>query len=420
MPAAVAPPTPPRRTGGARRARGQGAPQAHGHTHGHPRTPGGPADRAGSAAHRRLLLLLLPFALATVAGLVLLWPSGAAHALPAQLQGSNGTPVGYVNARVTALADCPAAGAGGCQQVTARLSGGSTVSLQQTLGPGQLTLRLGDPVRLAETADPGTGALQYYVDDYTRGPPLLLLGALFALVIVGIARWRGLAALVGLGVAMAALVVFVLPALLDGKSPLAVAVVGSAAILFVVLYLAHGFSARTSSALLGTLAALAATAALGTAALPLARITGLSSEETGALQTYVGQVPLRGLLLAGLVIGAIGVLNDITVTQASVVWELAEADPAAGPGTLYRRGMRVGRDHIASTVYTLVLAYAGAALPTLLLFTVARRSIGQVLTGDLVGTEVVRSIVGGIGLSLAVPASTIVAALAVRATGRRQ
>lgn len=180
--------------------------------------------------------------------------------------------------------------------------------------------------------------------------------------------------------AAAVLAVFVLPALLGGESALPVAVVGSAAILFAVIYLAHGVSLRTSAALLGTLVSLGLSAGLAQLAVTITHITGLSEETNTVVATYAGQVSIVGLLLAGFVIGSLGVLNDVTVTQASTAFELAALDPSASRRRVYTGAMRVGRDHIASSVYTLVLAYAGSALPLLLLFSIAERSLRDVVT----------------------------------------
>jgi uncharacterized membrane protein len=184
------------------------------------------------------------------------------------------------------------------------------------------------------------------------------------------------------------------------------------------VYVAHGVSARTTTALLGTLGSLALTALLAAVFVSATHLTGLASEETTSLQSAVGDVSLSGLVLAGIVIGSLGVLNDVTVTQASAVWEVHAANPSQSRRRLYSSGMRVGRDHIASTVYTLVLAYAGASLPLLILFSVAGQNLTNVLTGDLVGVEIVRTLVGSIGLVAAVPLTTALAAIVVATSGR--
>ncbi|MFN3542961.1 MAG: YibE/F family protein, partial [Rhodococcus sp. (in: high G+C Gram-positive bacteria)] len=233
-------------------------------------------------------------------------------------------------------------------------------------------------------------------------------------VICVVARWRGFRALVGLLIAFAVLVVFMLPALLDGAPAIPVALVAGAVILYAVLYLAHGVNLRTSSALLGTLTSMAVAAVLSYVAIRMTHLTGLSEEQNTAVQTYIGNVSVTGLLLAGFIIGSLGVLNDVTITQASAAFELASVDETASRREIFTATMRVGRDHIASTVYTLVLAYAGGALPLLLLFSVADRSIQDVLTGDSVAIEIVRSAVGGVALALSVPLTTAIAVLLAR------
>ena len=207
------------------------------------------------------------------------------------------------------------------------------------------------------------------------------------------------------------LVYFLLPALLDGRSPVAMALVAGAAILLVVLYVAHGFSMRTTTALLGTLMALTFTAGFAAIATSAARLTGRSNEIYADLEGAGVKISISGLILCGLIIGALGVINDITVTQASSVWELSAAEPHASWRTLFTSGMRIGRDHISSVIYTLVFAYTGAALPVLLLFSISGRSLHDLVTGDEIAGEIVRDLVGGVGLMLAVPFTTLIAAI---------
>jgi uncharacterized membrane protein len=360
----------------------------------------------GSGGVRALIVAVLLLALLTIAGLVLWWPGR----VPPRDRAALGPAPRLTNATVVEVRDCGA----GCQQVTVRLEHGGQVALSETsYGPG-LTLHDGQAIVVASDAsDPNS----YSFADFQRGPPLGLLAALFALVVIVVARWRGLAALGGVVVTWLMLVKFVLPALLTGESPVMVAVIGSSAVMLVVLYLVHGISVRTTTALVGTLVSLGLTAGLASVFTGLTRVSGAASDEATYLQTVIGQVDLRGVVLAGVVIGSLGVLNDVTVTQASAVWELADASPAYSVGQLYRAGMRVGRDHIASAVYTLVLAYAGASLPLLLLFTVADQPVGRILTGDAVAEEILRTLIGAIGLVAAVPITTVLAAtLAARAS----
>ena len=254
----------------------------------------------------------------------------------------------------------------------------------------------------------------YAFTDYQRNTPLVVLAVAFAVVVIAVARLRGLAALVGLGVAFVVMIKFMLPALLSGEDPLAVALVSSAAIMMVLLYLAHGVSIRTTTALLGTLFGLGLSALLGTWAVGATHLTGVGSEDDLTLTAVAGQVRLSGLLLAGIVIASLGILNDVTVTQASAVWELRDLDPTVPPRRLFAGAMRIGRDHIASSVYTLVFAYAGAALPVLLLINLADRPLNTILTGEAISQEIVRTLVGSIGLVLSVPLTTAVGVGLVR------
>jgi uncharacterized membrane protein len=235
-------------------------------------------------------------------------------------------------------------------------------------------------------------------------------------VVLAAGRLSGLKALGGLVVSFAVLVLFILPAILDGSSPLLVAVVGAAVIMFAVLYLTHGINVWTSVAVIGTLGALLLTGFLGLLFTNAANFTGLAGEDASAISTYYPDVDVRGLLLAGIIIGSLGVLDDVTVTQAVTVAELHRADPGMARTTLFASATRVGRAHIASTVNTLVLAYAGASLPLLLLFTAGGRSTMDVLTSEVVATEVVRTAVGSIGILAAVPLTTSLAVALV--TGR--
>ena len=390
-----------------------------GHDHG-PAVAAGPVP---ARVRRRLAFAVVPLLVATVVGLVALWPRGDLPSRPANL----GALVELETATVAAVEVVPCSqgpqSVGRCQRADIRITSGpdeGTIhELDISVGPGNPTLERGDKIVVGRSPDPTLGAL-YYFSDYQRRAPLLLLAALFTVVVIAIGRVRGLTALVGLAVTFAVLIKFILPALLQGKSPLLVAIVGSAAVMFVILYLAHGITAQTTTALLGTLASLVLIALLAGLFVEAARMVNLGSEEATFLQVSASQVDLRGLLLGGILIGSLGVLNDVTVTQASAVWALRAADPTASVGHLYRSAMRIGRDHIASTVDTLVLAYAGASLPLLLLFTLASRPVGDVLTGELMAEEILRTLIGSVGLVASVPLTTGLAALvaSTAATGR--
>jgi uncharacterized membrane protein len=371
---------------------------------------------------------LIAIGVAVLAGAVWLWPSQQKVDIPLPFQNAAGgavtTEAGHVLSNsaatcggpsvgaVLTAAPVPAEGDTHCvHSLIAIDSGpnqGANTLLEFSGGPGQPQLAVGDHIRITRQVDP-TGMTTYSFYDYERTWPLIAWAAVFAVVVVAVAGWRGLRALIGIVVAFAVLVVFMLPALRDGAGAIPVALVASAIILYAVIYLAHGVSLRTSAALLGTLTSLLLAAGLSWGAIELAHLTGLSEEENNAVATYLGNVSITGLLLAGFIIGSLGVLNDVTVTQASTAFELAEHSNSRR--AIFLGAMRVGRDHIASTVYTLVLAYAGSALPLLLLFSVANRSLGDVLTSESVAIEIARSAVGGIALALSVPLTTAIAAV---------
>jgi uncharacterized membrane protein len=383
---------------------------SHPHGHDHDAPPASPEMQ------RRLAVAVAPFALLTVIGLFLLWPSsdplGDEAAPPSDQQFA---------AEVTEVeeTDCTEVGqAPGleCFNISARLTEGpdegDTVEFPFGGSSNAATFEPGDDIVMARAEEAPVGS-QYYFVDFKRTTPLVLLAVLFAAVVVVLSRWRGLAALAGLAVSIIVLLQFVLPAILDGKNPLAVAIVGSSAIMFVALYLAHGVNARTSTAVLGTLGSLALTGLLAVIFVEVASFTGLSSEEATFLQVQAEAINLKGLLLGGIIIGALGVLDDVTVTQASAVWELHQANPEMGARRLYSSALRIGRDHIASTVNTLVLAYVGASLPLLVLFTVSSRPLGSIITSEVVAEEIVRTLVGSIGLVASVPITTALAAVVV-------
>jgi uncharacterized membrane protein len=232
-------------------------------------------------------------------------------------------------------------------------------------------------------------------------------------VVVAVARWRGLMALIGLGFAAGVVGLFVVPALLVGESAVPVAVVGAVAIMFVVLYTTHGFSVRTSAALAGTLGGIAMTATLGAWAVGASHLTGVTDEAGGVLTSFAGDLDFQALLVAAVVIAGLGVLNDVTITQASAVWELRGAAPAMTRRALFASAMRIGRDHIASTIYTIVFAYAGTALLLLLVVSLYDRSLLDLAGTEEIATEIVRSLTSSIGLVLAVPLTTVIAAVTV-------
>ena len=401
-----------------------------GHSHSH--DTDGLGDVPVSPLARTLLIAFLGAALvATVLGLFQLWPDQRPKAdNPSNAFAAPGTT--YPSATVQQVQPlCPRNGEGQsgnqaptCGQVRVRLDSGAKQgeSVLVPVSP-QVTesgLRRGDTMELLQTptkqGQPATFAF-FGVD---RDLPIALLAGIFVLVVAAVARLRGLLALVGLGFSGLVLVKFMLPALLDEKSGLGVAVVGSAAIMFVVLYLAHGLSVRTSAALAGTLLGVGVTAVIGLLTIDVTRLSGASDETASTLGAYVSDLDFQGLLTCAVIVAGLGVLNDVTITQASAVWELRGAAPSLSRSELFSRAMRIGRDHIASTIYTIVFAYSGAALSVLLLLVFYQRPILSLVSTEDISEEIVRTLASGIGLVLAVPITTAIAVLTVGGRSSRR
>ena len=345
-------------------------------------------------------------ALLTCVGLFVLWP----RSKPDIDREALGLTSGAVTSTVIKTLDgtCSFATDLDCHRVTFEItegpSEGSITTQEWDLLPSTPHFEVGDRVVLnvVPNADP---LFRYQYADRERRPLLWGLTALFALAVVGLGRLRGLAALGGLMASVMVLVVFIAPAILAGRSPVWVAAVGGSAIALLALYLAHGWRTLTHVAAIGTFAGLALTVLLSALVMRLARFSGFAVEEAFYL-TLIEGFDVRGLVLAGTVLGTLGALDDITVTQASTVFELRRANPAATPASLFSGGLRVGRDHIASTVNTLLLAYAGASMPLLLLFTLSELPLSIVANSEVVAVEIVRTLVGSIGLVAAVPLTT--------------
>lgn len=394
------------------------APLGHDHAHGHE-----PPPPASQRLRRLLTALLAPFLLATVVGVVLLWPAGG---LPESTIDS-GTPT---DGTITAVATGSCAKPGDVEvetdgkqhaeclrvdiELTEGAAAGQSIRKVQRIQESMPRFAAGDDVVLAYLGGDPANEASYQLKDFQRGLPLWLLAGLFALAVLALGRWQGLRALVALGLTFAILGLFVLPAILDGGDPLLVAIAGAGLIMFGTLYLTHGVSARTSVAVLGTLVSLVLIGVIAAVFAAFAKLTGID-ESTATLMTSLGHgIDARGLLLAGVVIGALGVLDDITVTQASAVWELHAANPSLGWRRLYGSALRIGRDHVASAVNTLVLAYAGAALPLLLFSALADAGTGSILSSQDIAQEILRTLAGSIGIVAAVPVTTALAALVVR------
>jgi uncharacterized membrane protein len=366
---------------------------------------------------RALTAVAVMLAVGTAAGIAILWPGHTETRL------AGGLLVDTQKAEVKEVTEttCPGLGNQRCQLVTAQLTSGrgtgKRIQLQLSAIQGfDPDVNPGDDIRVTKAPEPPAGQAaiagpDYSFYDFQRGTPMLVLALLFIAVVVLFGRLRGAMSLVGLGISLALVLLFVVPAILDGKSPVGVAIVGSLAVALITIPLAHGAGPKTLAAVLGTAASLLLTALLALIFTKATHLTGFSSEEATFLDIAGANLSLQGLLLAGMVIGALGVLDDVTVSQASTVLALRSANPSLHFRQLFAVAQRVGRDHVSATVNTLVLAYVGAALPILLIFSASDLAVGEALSTEQVATQVVATLVGSIGLIAAVPLTTGLAAV---------
>jgi uncharacterized membrane protein len=426
-----------------------------GHSHGHTdhSEPAPAALAARKRANWLLAAVLIPLTLLTLAAMVMMWPSGNKTDLklasPYAAAPGVTFDTGTIQRVVVESCTQGSAQGGGAQPGTGQDTSGQKPAGQGSAQQGSDCtfaytepdkggnpvkvvinpdvakshgVKVGDDIRYlnlsnAQGASAGQGAPAYIFVDFVRTLPIILLALLYAAVVIAVARWRGLRALIGLVGAYAVLVTFMLPGLVEGKPPLLLALVGSTVIMIGVLYFAHGFSARTSTALLGTMFGLGITSLLAAWATDAANLAGVGSHDAATLANISDNISISGIILCGLIISGLGVLNDVTITQSSAVWELYELAPETSARQLFSSAMRIGRDHIASTVYTIAFAYAGAALPILIIVMLYDRPLGDALTSAELSEEVIRTLVGSVGLVLAIPVTTLIAVLVVKATG---
>jgi len=275
---------------------------------------------------------------------------------------------------------------------------------------GNLFLNPGDDILVTLGKRPD-GVLTAYYTEHVRTTPLLWLLAAFVVAILLISRWKGLRSLLSMAFSLWIIVYYIIPHILTGEDPVRVSIIGSALLLGVTLYLTYGWNLKTHSAVIGMVLVLVITGTLAWVFVVFARLTGAGDENALFLiQMLNSRINLRGLLLGGMIIGALGVLDDLVTTQASAVFELNGANPGLGFRGLYNAAMRIGQDHVAATVNTLVLAYAGASLPMLLMFSLGRGDFGYLVNFSFVAEEIVRTLVGSLGLIAAVPLTTVIAA----------
>jgi uncharacterized membrane protein len=372
-------------------------------------------------------------AIFTAIGLIALWPGTPDTRL------SEGLTAPTESAEVTAVthARCPPPQPGTCGEAEIVLRSGPDDGRTSTLTVGSTAfdpeLEVGDRLRVTpvapaepmpgqpqppapgdELAPGGTAESAYFLSDFERRSPMLWLAIAFCALVIAFGRLRGALSLLGLIASLAVVLFFVVPAILDGSPPLTVAIFGALAVMLLTISLAHGIGSVGLSAMMGTAASMLLVAVLAQVFTGLANLTGLASEEVALLQIEGLDVSFHGLLLAGMVIGALGVLDDVTVSQAATVTALRRANPSLGFGELYRRALEVGRDHVAATVNTLVLAYVGAALPVLLVFSSGELGFVDAVNVELIAQEIVATLVGSTGIIASVPITTALAALLAR------
>ncbi len=257
---------------------------------------------------------------------------------------------------------------------------------------------------------------KYIITDKYRLNMLIWMAAGFFILVFAVSGKKSFGALLGLAVSLLVVIKFIVPQILAGKDPLFISIAGALVILFATIYLAHGLSRQTTIALISTFITLVITGIISILAVKLAHLSGMGSEEAYSLQLGVtSNINLQGLLLGGIIIGALGVLDDITTTQSAAVFEIAKHDPKQNFNELLRSGLNIGKEHISSLVNTLVLAYAGASLPIFILFIVNPRGVPMeiILNSEIIAEEIVRTLAGSAGLVLAVPIATALSAWSI-------
>lgn len=419
------------------------------HSHAHLHTVEIPEDggpRTATGLRRFVLVALAVLGALTIVGLIALWPdSGRVHDASANAHfATKGTT--FPNATIEAIKDgCPGSSAApaptgpgssrACQLATVKVSSGDSTGKVVTLPvlwpTSRAGLAVGDQLKLMESpsgvvdqADAQNGKVaagagsSFTVYGVVRSQPLLWWAIAFIVVVLLVGALRGLMSLVALVLAGATIAVFTLPSLISGSPGLAVGLCSAAAIMFVVIYLAHGISIRSSVALLGTLCGVAMTAGFAQLMVVTTNLSGVPDQTTSNISVVTSAIDFRGLLTCALIIAGLGALNDITITQTSAVWELRTAAPAMRRAELFVAALRIGRDHIASTIYTIVFAYTGTALAVLVTLYLYAESEAELLTGEDIATEVVRILCSSMGLLLAMPLTTALAVFMLPASRR--
>lgn len=376
-----------------------------------------------SRSGRVVLGAVAVLTVAVIAGMIALWPSGDVTVTSAVAGSAERAEVVAVTREACDLTQSRVP----CQVLTIKLSSGVDEGREFPLTlPGEDSapeVQAGDRIRVFPNAagvpgaDPASTDIDAYAfSDFERGGSVGILALVFAVLVIALGRVKGMLSLIGLGLSLLVVLQFIVPAILDGSPPLLVALVGGMAVMLATLGLTHGIGPTSLAAALGAAGALLVIAVLAVVMVESAHLTGFSSEESTLLLSgqETARLSLEGLVLAGIVIAALGVLDDVCVSQASTVLALRRANPGQSFRRLFGEAMSVGRDHLSATVNTLVFAYVGAALPLLLIFETQRITLGQAVERESVAEELTGMLVGSIGLILAVPVTTALAAMLSR------
>lgn len=402
----------------------------HSHSHSFDQHVSPEQKKTRSNANLLLTVLLLPLFAASIILMLMFWPQHINHDITlsdpysAPSNGALATGVVVSTGKENCLGNPQ--GAKDCfVAYTKPDAGGNEVPVPvNDVMVKNHGVKAGDHIRYVflnpNGANASPGISNYGFIDFVRGFPMWILALVYTIAIIAVAGWKGIRAIIGLVISYAVIMSFILPSLINGLPALPIALIGSVVILFGVMYFAHGLSARTSTALLGTLFGLFTTAGLALVSMDAIHLTGLADETNHTLQNAVPGISLQGIILCSMIIASLGVLNDVTITQSSAVWELHELAPETSARKLFASAMKIGRDHIASTVYTVSFAYIATALPILMLALLYDRSLVDSLTGADLAEEVVRTLIGSIGLVLSIPMTTAVAVLIVKASNKQK
>lgn len=302
------------------------------------------------------------------------------------------------------------------QELKIKLDNGKILQIRHgdpsTLKPeGKLTA--GEIIVVIKSQTPD-GKTAYFVYDKYRTDNLLVILLIFVILVIGVAGLKGIGSLVGMGISLAVILVFIVPQILGGANPLLISIIGSIFILFASTYIAHGVSKQTTVALISTFVALFITATIAIIFTNMGKLTGIGNEDLASLQMGATSIiNLKGLFLAGIIIGTLGALNDVTITQAATIFELSKTNKNFEK--LVKQGFSVGKEHILSLVNTLVLAYAGSALFIFIFIVLnpAKIPYWVILNTETISGEIISTLAGSTGLILAVPIATLLAAYTV-------